>query len=342
MTPVRNHWRLFGFDLHRLYEEWCAGWQDARRWRWFNWLFPDEPVRLLQPDGSTQIWQAGKALPDHGARTGKVQLWRVLLPDEDVLGKTLYLPRMSGVEIAETVYLETLASSPFPDEQLIRGWHHEAVSDDRYRVDIAMASRRHVENHLAMQQARLQGATAEVAALVGGRQVLLQGYGGNLRQRRARSRLGRLLFWLVLVLVLLLGLNLIPAWQERQKTIRVMHYQHALETRVQETSAARDRLREDRDHLQALTRFVDDHSASLAIIEKLSGLLPDDAWLDRLHIENGKVQLSGRAGNASGLVQLLDRQSEYRDVRLSGSIVREAGDRERFTIEFAYGEPQQP
>lgn len=342
MTSARDNWRLFGVDLFIAYEQWRAGWREALRWRWLAWLAPEDPVRLLEPDGNSFILRAGTRSPDRGGEAAQVDLWRVMLPDAIVLTRTLLLPHMSDAEMTETVRLEAEAATPFPVDNLVWGWRREAIPGERYRVDVVIAARNHVERHLETLQSRLRNAPAEVCALVDGRQVLFNGYGGDLRATRMRRRMRRLTLWLVLAVLLLVALNAVPVWHAKQRSEAVNAHLRTLQARVADTVAARDGLLRDRQRMVALTDFGTDRAGALHLMENLSRLLPDDVWLERLEIQVGQVRMAGRAANASALVQTLDQQPDYRNVRMPGAIAREAGGRERFVIEFEYGPERTP
>ncbi|MFA5627719.1 MAG: PilN domain-containing protein [Thiohalomonadaceae bacterium] len=342
MSVTRDNSKFFGIDLFALYDQWRAGWREALRWRWLAWLAPQEPVRLLLPDGTTSIWRDDKRLPDRGEEAAKVDLWRVQLPDEIVLAHTLLLPVMSQAEMFETVRHEAEAAAPFPADKLAWGWHREVISSDRYKIIITISSRNHIERHLASQQGRLRGAPAEVCARLENRCVIFNGYGDNLRVMRNRRHTRRLLSWLLLIMLLFILLNAVPLLQASKNSKIVSDYYNDIQSRTAETVTARDNLRQGQEQLTALTDFTTERAGALPIIENLSRLLPDDSHLERLDIQPGRVRLTGLAVNASAVVQILDQQPEYRNVRLSGAIVRGAGGHERFSAEFEYGAERQP
>jgi general secretion pathway protein L len=73
---------------------------------------------------------------------------------------------------------------------------------------------------------------------------------------------------------------------------------------------------------------------SMAVtVEALSRALPDDAWLNRLEVEQGTVRLAGNAGNASALIGQIEASGHFADVQFSAPTTLAEGEtQESFTI----------
>ncbi len=74
------------------------------------------------------------------------------------------------------------------------------------------------------------------------------------------------------------------------------------------------------------------------VLEALSKALPDDAHLTELRIEDGKVQISGLAADASELIRLIEQSSQFTHATFFAPTVRSPDARETFHIE-AHLEP---
>jgi general secretion pathway protein L len=74
--------------------------------------------------------------------------------------------------------------------------------------------------------------------------------------------------------------------------------------------------------------------ASMAIVlEALSRALPDEAWLDRLEVEQGSVRLAGQAANAAALIGRIEASGHFAEVRFAApTTLSEEDNRESFTI----------
>jgi general secretion pathway protein L len=73
---------------------------------------------------------------------------------------------------------------------------------------------------------------------------------------------------------------------------------------------------------------------SMAImLEALSRALPDDAWLNRLEVEQGVVRMAGHAANAAKLVGQIQASGHFADVQFSApTTLTEGESHESFTI----------
>jgi general secretion pathway protein L len=74
---------------------------------------------------------------------------------------------------------------------------------------------------------------------------------------------------------------------------------------------------------------------SMAIVlEALSRALPDDAWLNRLEVEQRTVTLGGNAANAAALIGRIEASGHFTEVKFSAptTTLAEAEGKESFTI----------
>jgi general secretion pathway protein L len=73
---------------------------------------------------------------------------------------------------------------------------------------------------------------------------------------------------------------------------------------------------------------------SMAVmLEALSRALPDDAWLNRLEVEQGTVRLAGNASNASALIGQIEASGHFADVQFAAPTTLAEGEtQESFTI----------
>ena len=75
------------------------------------------------------------------------------------------------------------------------------------------------------------------------------------------------------------------------------------------------------------------------VIETLSKTLPDTAYLTGLRIEDNKLQIDGLAGDAPGLIQLMEQSRYFTHARFTAPTTNAPGEHgERFHIE-AHVEP---
>ena len=69
------------------------------------------------------------------------------------------------------------------------------------------------------------------------------------------------------------------------------------------------------------------------MIEEVSRLLPDTAWLEALRVDGDTLEISGLAVSASALLPLFERSSVFHDARFAAPVrLASERDRERFNL----------
>ena len=337
MTETRNDWQLFGYDLGRLRVLWRQGWAEAAHWPLFAWLSPEPPIRVIAPDGRPRLQPGARCAP-----ADPPDYTAVVVPEELCLSSERRLPLMSRPELEQALALEAHSVSPFPPEQLVWGWRSLETSDATQRVRLVVASRAHVEAHLARLGTALTGQRPE--AWAGERRpVVLHGFGEAPRAADIRRQRHRNLGLLGLALLLVLAIAATPVWQARQRHASATASLGLLQHQAAEALAQRDALGAARERLRQYRALTADRLEPLALLETLSERLEDDVSLNRLDIREGTVRLSGTANNAAALMEQLGRQPGFSNVRAPTAISRQrGGDKEVFVIELTLGEEATP
>ncbi|MBF0626729.1 MAG: PilN domain-containing protein [Magnetococcales bacterium] len=71
------------------------------------------------------------------------------------------------------------------------------------------------------------------------------------------------------------------------------------------------------------------------ILDELTKIIPDDAWLVRLGVSGTSVKISGYARSASHLIEIIETSNFFKDVVPDSSFIRDPKlDRERFKFSF--------
>ena len=325
--------RLFGVDLSTVPGYLRDGWAEALRWRAFRWLTPDEPVRVYRSDGTDSVRQGVSARTM--AAPPRVRFAAVELAEDALLRRTLVLPRLTDEEVRQAVELDVRAASPFPDEEVV--WGYEVQRGDRLRVDIALTSRRIVEQQIEALRPRLGDLLPEV--WVGGdRPFVIPGYGEGARLAHER-RMRRAMFALLTATVLLLAaLAVTPTMQLHERALEASRRSEELSRAVKPQAQMRDEIARLGEQIAVLTKASEQRQDVVALLDQITRQLPDDAVLNRLEITGATVRISGQADNAAQLLQTLGANPAFRDVRAPAGITRApAGGKEGFTIEFRVG-----
>ncbi|MFA5902270.1 MAG: PilN domain-containing protein, partial [Hyphomicrobium sp.] len=74
-----------------------------------------------------------------------------------------------------------------------------------------------------------------------------------------------------------------------------------------------------------LIRQKTDEPAMMTLIERLSGALPDSAYLTELEIHGRDARIGGKSDNSTGLINVLEGTKEFEDVHFAAPTTREEG-----------------
>lgn len=330
LTLDRSSMRLFGIDLSAVPGYLREGWAEALRWPALRWLTPDEPVRVLAADGAESVRQ-GVSARRIDAPAG-VRFVAIELAEETLLRRSLSLPPLTDEELRQAVELDVRAASPFAEEDVV--WGFDVQRGERTRVEIALTSRKLVEQQIATLRPRIGEAQPEVWA-GGERPFVVPGYGEAARLARVR-RMRLALFALLAVTALLLGaLAITPTLQLRQRALEAVGKSEQLARAVGPQAQMRDELTRLGEQIRLLGKAAERRHDVVALIDQVTRTLPDDATLTRMEITGGVVRIIGQADNAAQLLQTLGANPAFRDVRAPSGIAKApAGGKEGFTIEF--------
>ncbi len=81
----------------------------------------------------------------------------------------------------------------------------------------------------------------------------------------------------------------------------------------------------------------------MELLEELSARLPDDTWLFRAEVRDGKVHLQGTSTGASALIAELENSRFLEDVRFASPVTQDgASGRERFHLSASIVSPPRP
>jgi general secretion pathway protein L len=339
VTLDRSSLRLFGVDLAAVPEYLREGWAEALRWPVLRWLTPDDAVRVFHADGTESVRQGVSARQI--AAPARVRFCAVELAEEELLRRSLTLPRLTEEELRQAVELDVRSASPFPEDDVV--WGYDVERGERLRVEIALTSKRMIEQQIEALRPRLGEVQPEV--WVGGeRPFVVPGYGEAARLERARRMRLALVGVLSATALLLAALAVTPTLQLRERALEAVRKSEELSKAVGPQVQMRDELARLSEQVRLLSKASEQRQDVVALIDLITRQLPDDATLTRLEITAGAVRIIGQADNAAQLLQTLGANPAFRDVRAPAGIAKApAGSKEGFTIEFRVageGKPQ--
>ena len=338
MSSSTHDLRLFGLDLRELWLDMRKPWQQVHQWPLLAWLTPVLPVRLLQANGGESIWQGGtQPLVAPGAKELATPFLALELPDSLVLRRGMTVPAMSDAQTLEAVALDVQTANPFGADDLVWGFSQRPVSQGLVRVEIALLSRRQLDNYLKSQSERWkEGVLPELWVLAAGNPpIVLAGFGEMPRARRitARRRTGYGL--LLLALLVLAAIAITPTLQLRARAIEAVNAYTDLHNRTAPLARQREALVKTTDRLMVVSEAVSGGVDPLTVLDLLTQALPDDTSLLNLQLQGLKVTMAGQTTNAAALMQHLSAQPGVRDVRAPSAATKPLGvTKESFSIEF--------
>lgn len=331
---LTHSWTLFGFDLRKLGGLWQQGWSEAAQWPLLRKLVQPLPVVVRHADGQYVRWIGDHAERLDGAvAKGPFQAFE--MPPEAVLFRTLRLPPLTRSELEDAVALEVSAASPFAEADRVWGWRADPAGDGALAVTIAIAARAQAEEVLGTAgEASAEHYRPELWAFDAGRPVVLRGFGEARRRTAQRRCLYRDLLLLAVALGLVLVLAASPVLQARQQVFQAQDAFWKLHGETQDLVAARDRLVDQGARIRAVQAWLDNAPQPMPLLERLTALIPDDAYLTSLEIKRDTVIASGLAQNAAVLIESLGAQPGFVDLRPSGIARDRSSGLETFRVEF--------
>lgn len=314
----------------RWWQQFRRGWSDALRWPVFAWLNPVEPVHLIHADARSDALQR---LPARAHSTALV------IPDSIVLRSTLVLPGMAADDFAAAIALQVAELSPFDDSDTIHGWQAYMRADGQYEVATAIASRAHVTSQIAAVAARdaqaLPPETSQLEIWADGHPaIVFQGFGESPRLARQKRHRRMLIAMLLTIAALGAALAATPVLTQSQQLAHAQRALQALQLETRSILEERESLARTNDKLQALTQAFEDNVDVPMLLESLTRVLPDDAYLQRLEVSDRQVRMAGFSDDAAQLIDRLGKQPGFIAVRTPSPISRGRDGRESFSVEF--------
>jgi general secretion pathway protein L len=272
-------------------------------------------------EGERALGSVANDAPDHDRRLGDLlkQASRrrrgvtVRLSGELGLRKILDLPLAARDDLEQMLRLEMDRLTPFRAEEVY--FAHRVLGSDaqsrRLSVELQLAPRREIERALeAAHGVGVVPATIELAdrGADGGYPLnLLPGEAG---QRARDGRLNRALA--LLALALAVAAVAIPLQRQRATVAELEADVAAARAQAEESIALRERLDRLTKSAQFLVADKTRQPMVVKVLDELTRLVPDQAYIIQLELHDGVVELHGYATTASDLIGLLEQSPLFR------------------------------
>jgi general secretion pathway protein L len=286
-----------------------------------------EPVGTFGPAGDRQLAELRRRLGAH--RLAPAQIVLRLQPSE-VVEAHLSLPAAAGSMLEPILRNQIERLAPWPADKALFAWEARANGSGTLDVAVAVTARSLVEGLLAeVDKIGLVPGVVDFGtnAAAEPRLNLLAApaEAGRRPGRRILASIG-----LLSGAALLAGGIGIAALVHRTGDLAALE-ERLEELRRQSAAALPSQASVRRQARLAAER--QSQPAMAVMLEALSRALPDDAWLDRLEVEQGMVRMTGHAANAARLIGEIEASGHFTDVRFSAPTTLTQGEsHESFTI----------
>jgi general secretion pathway protein L len=236
----------------------------------------------------------------------------VRLSDELGLSKILDLPLAAKDDLDQMLRFEMDRLTPFRADEVYFA-HRVLGSDARNRrlsVELQLAPKREIER--VLEAARGFGIVASRVELVGGAGTagmlnLLPGEPGH---GARESRLSRALACLALILAV--SAVAIPLQRQRATVAKLQAEVAAARAEAEESLALRDRLGQLTRSAQFLVTDKTRQPLVVQVLEELTRLVPDQAYIIQFELHDQTVELHGFAATASDLIGVLEQSPLFK------------------------------
>ncbi|MBB5693059.1 PilN domain-containing protein [Muricoccus pecuniae] len=259
----------------------------------------------------------------------------VVVPSSWILRRVVQLPAAAEARLEAVLGFEVEQHVPFPADEVLMASRilRRLPEVQRIEVEVAVLPRGLV-SPLAAGLRALAG-TAGLVAMPDPRADWPRIPLNPLAPPGRRWR--RHLETALLGLCLLSSLEMARAGlQEHERAVAAVEARAAAARRVAERVLA---LEADtaglRARLAAAAQLRGGRPASVAIVEELAGILPDDVWLSELRLTGDQLTVSGFATRSDALLETLDASAIFSEVRFAAPVTRaqrEAADRFRIGL----------
>jgi general secretion pathway protein L len=306
------------------------GFEDLKRMLAEHGWWPAKSKSVISSDGSRWFIVGGAAV----SKINTTPPICLAIAEEQCLWGSAQFPPMRREALRIAVQETLWRQSPFPPEKIISAFRCEPMKGGGWEVHWGLC-RRSVQQDLQRSQS-LQTDSATYL-LRQGRAYMVNGSSAQ-RNVRVGQMLNALMLIALLVLILaLLAPALVPLALKRQAVVDAMQQMVSLEPR---TAPLRQKL----DSLRRQTRLSDQLVLAVAtaipyasVVDSLSSVLPDDAWLDRIEINGDEIRITGLTTNATDLLAQMGRSPSIANVRATAPSVRDGAlNKERFTFEMRW------
>ena len=263
-----------------------------------------------------------QALEELAGRSREVVL---CLPPDKVLIRSMTLPLVAEENLREVLGFEMDRQTPFSLDQVYYDYTIKARNSKAgtLGLDLILTPRPYLDDLMGkLGDIGFQPQQATLCRENTGQPHPINLLPESARQQRPDTARYVNLALGVVVLALLVGVIALPLLNKLQ----VIDLLEARAEMVTGKAEVTRRLREEVQQLGADARFLADKKQAtplaLEIIDELTRLLPDDPWINRLHIKGQEVPIQGESASAAALIPLIESSDLLDNPRFRSPVTR--------------------
>jgi general secretion pathway protein L len=308
---------------------------------------PAADLIVVARNGRLALWNAAQDVDEAGSDASildRVANWpghgtpRVILrwPIEECLVRQLDIPRAARADAHRIAALDLERTTPFKIADVATAVIIEENASDRTRLRLRqfVIKRRRLDPLLQELEAaggkivRVDGVEAD------GRTIsidfLAQGRPETAKQPQSWVTPSLLTALAALLLVTSAAISI---WRREAVLTELRAQTETARAAVARQRRATERSQADRSSTAALRALKAQAVPSVVVLDTVSGLLPDSAWLTEFRLSNGTLSLSGYGRPAAALPPLIENALLFSSAQLTSPIVTDAArGRERFSL----------
>ncbi len=301
-----------------------------------TWFSNDVPVVLAKSDGRLMLSYSGRSKPIALGRAKGKRYWAIELPEDLALVQALHIPLSDPVERAAAASLAAEMASPFRRDDCAWGY-------DPAGGHLVMASRDQIQAH-AKALSQIHGleplgnpSQCEVWYVpTAGAPVVLAGFAERVRSARVRLHRWVANTFLALSVLLALAIWFSPLAQLVLRVESAEAQIRAAKSGSQPAQATRERLLAVQEKLSAVSQVANQSQLPTESLARVTAVVPDDTWLQRLQWQSGKVTLQGQTPNTATFMAALSKEPDIKDVKAPTAATKSTGSgKENFVVEFS-------
>lgn len=276
-------------------------------------------------EGDTQLTEL---LPKH-AKNKPYQV-ELRLGKTQVLALQHYFPEAVKENLQQVLGYQLDRLTPFTAESAL--FDARVAQHDKGRkeilADIFVVPKLIVER-LSRQLAGLGVDAVQVVSVVGAHPDINLASPQNAQQTQGWSRVPLYFFLGALALSLL-----VPLGYKYRRLDQIETALADLRSSSSKQLSIREKLVEAEDAMKFIEAKRKTSPMALDVVEKLSAVIPEHTWLERLGIHGNTLEIQGESGKALTLIDTLEEAPEFADVRFKSPVTRNKDNgRDHFHIE---------